>query len=146
MVVVPTVVLLGQLILAGPATRMSRDRAIANSSVLLGDLERFRGSFGYYPETLLAVNRDYKPGVIGIEGYDYSRIGNGFNLVFEQPRLLVDEPGVREFVVYNPLDEHVMLSHAEWYTSRPAAEVAAHQGGFPIRPTEHPHWKSYLFD
>jgi hypothetical protein len=55
------------------------------------------------------VNPDYWPGVTGISGYHYEPNGDAYNLLFEQ---FTYRLGTREFVMYNPRDEHVMTSHA----------------------------------
>jgi hypothetical protein len=41
--------------------------------------------------------------------------GSTYNLYFEQPKLLLDQFGTREFVVYNPQDSHLLLSHTSWH-------------------------------
>jgi len=41
-----------------------------------------------------------------------------YNLLFELPVFLVVSPGTQEIVMYNQLDDHVMLSHASWNVTR----------------------------
>jgi hypothetical protein len=146
LIVVPTVVLAGQLAWAQSATRSSRERAIASSAELLQELERYERSYGRYPDTLLAVHKDYSANVVGIDGYAYAPRDDGFCLVFEQPRLLLDDPGIREFVVYEARGRHLLLSHAAWHMAGPPEELELRQGRPTVRETGHPHWKSFLFD
>jgi len=105
LLVTPMVTLAAQLVLATPATRASRDRAIAGAAALIADLESYRVRHGRYPESLEAQHADYATGVVGIERYHYASRGDSFDLSFEQPRFLLDDLGAREWLVYNPRDE-----------------------------------------
>ena len=127
--------------LATPLTDRSRLTAIENSAGLIDSIEAYRERTDSYPASLLAVWADYLPGVIGIAQYHYEPHGDGYNLVFEQPRFLLDELGARELVVFNPRNEHVMTSHA-------AQRLAGRAGGgwFAVRDAGRPHWKRFLFD
>ncbi|MCL4257756.1 MAG: hypothetical protein KJZ53_04395 [Anaerolineales bacterium] len=110
----PGILLLAQLGLASPLTEFSRNRAIANSAEMLRDIEAYRAQNGSYPGSLAAVWHDYAPGVAGIPKYYYAAAGDRFNLFFEQPLFILDNFGAREFVVYNPLGQHSMISHDSW--------------------------------
>ncbi|MCL4257346.1 MAG: hypothetical protein KJZ53_02315 [Anaerolineales bacterium] len=145
LVCLPVLILAAQLVLAGPMTQASRDRAIANANVFIEDIEQYHASHGQYPLSLQAQNRDYYPDVIGVERYIYVPQGDTYNLSFEQPRFLLDRFGTREWVVYNPLDEHRVFSHTAWLLAPP--EVAEpSQGWYAVHDSPHPHWRYFWFD
>lgn len=141
LILVPGTLLAVQLALAAPLTDWSRKQAIQNTTEIIRDLEAFKEQHGRYPESLLALWPDYSTGVVGVSQYFYEPQGQSYNLVFEQPRFLLDGPGTRELVVYNPQDEQRAVSHAAWRLSSPEA-----QGWYAVRDTTAPHWKSFLFD
>ncbi len=143
---IPIAVLLFQLTLAAPATEFSRNYAITMSAELINDIEEYRAVHGYYPSSLLAVNEDYYPSVVGIENFHYAPNGDAFNLFFEQPRFLFDNLGTREFVVYNQLDEQVMISHTAWILILMPEELEAAQGWYAVQEASSPHWKYFWFD
>jgi uncharacterized membrane protein YidH (DUF202 family) len=145
LVFIPGVVLIFQITLAAPATEFSRNRAIAQSAELIGDIEEYRAAHGRYPGFLLAVNKDYHPSVVGIEQFHYAPHGDAYNLSFERPALLFDF-GIREFVVHNRLDEHVMMSHAAWVLAGPPEELEVRQGRPTVHDASSPHWKYFWFD
>jgi hypothetical protein len=142
----PAAVLAAQLAFAGPVTDFSRNRAITQAAELIRDLEGHRAREGRYPAALAAVWKDYQPSVAGIEKYHYAPNGEAYDLFFEQPRFLLDNLGTREFVVYNPLDEQVMISHASWILLLPVEELRRNQGWYAVHDTGPPHWKSFRFD
>lgn len=146
LVALPLVALLTQTLAAAPATAFSRDRAIANSAVLIRAIEEYRTEFGEYPPSLSAVHRDFSPSVTGIEAYRYDRNGTAYNLFFEQPRFLFDDPGTREFLMYNPLDGHLLPAHDGDILDWPPERLRNRQGWYSERETGTPHWRSYLFD
>ena len=146
LVVVPLLLLVAQLALARPAAAFSRDRAIAHSAELIGDIERHRQMYGRYPTTTAALWPDYLPMVVGIEKYLYAARGESYDLYFEQPRLLLDVIGTREVVVYNPIDAHVLPSHASWNMLWTPEVLATRQGSYGSRAAGQPHWRSFLFD
>lgn len=145
LVAVPIAVVLLQLALVKPAVEYSRNRAILSSAPLIAAIEQHRNTHGRYPASLLSVHADYSPNVVGIPHYHYEPHGEGYNLVFEQ---FTNELGVREFVVYNPRDEHVMTSHAidilELTPQRLALERT--RGHNFLFDTQHQHWKYFWFD
>ena len=141
-IAVPIAIVLLQWMLVPRAVEFSRARAIRNSAPLIADLEKYRRKQGHYPPSLLAVNPDYKPAIIGVPHYHYERSGDAYNVVFEQPALPF---GTQEFVVYNPLDQQVMTSHAMALVQNPA-ELRWRRGHYAVRDAGHPHWKSFLFD
>jgi hypothetical protein len=124
----------------------SRNCAIAQSAELIREIEAHRASQGRYPSSLLAINQDFHTSVVGIEQYHYAANGDAYNLVFEQPRFLFHDIGAREFVVYNPLDEHVLASHVYWILIWSPEELAENQGWFAVHDAGSPHWKYFLFD
>ena len=144
-VFVPSVVLIFQITLAAPATEFSRNRAIAQSAELIGDIEEYRAAYRRYPSFLQAVNKDYHPSVVGIEQFHYAPHGDAYNLFFERPAFLFDF-GIREFVVYNKLDEHVLMSHAAWVLAGAPEELEARQGRPTVHNASSPHWKYLWFD
>ena len=146
LVVIPVVVLIVELALTRPVTEFSRNRAIAASGALIGEIEKHRAANGRYPASLLALHPDYKPSVVGIPQYHYGLQGEVYSLCFEQPRLLFDDIGTREIVMYNPRDEHVMPSHAAWILLGPPERLATQGGWYAIRGAGAPHWKSFAFD
>jgi hypothetical protein len=143
---IPIAVLLFQLALAAPVTEFSRNYAIAKSTELINDIEEYRSVHGRYPSSLLAVWKDYYPSVVGIEKFHYAPNGDAYNLFFEQPRFLFDNIGTREFVVYNKLDKHVMISHASWILILMPEELEARQGWYTVHDASSLHWKYFWFD
>ena len=140
------VVLLFQLTLAAPLTEFSRNTAMEQSAEFINDIEAYRSAHGNYPHSLLATWKDYYPSVVGIEKFHYEPYGNAYNLFFEQPRFLLDNLGTREFVVYNPLDEHRIISHTSSILLLPSEELQVTQGWYAVHDTLKPHWKYFWFD
>lgn len=145
LIVVPIAVALLQQVTVDGAVTFSRNRAIRNSAPLIAAIEQYRAMRGRYPESLLSVNPDYWPGVIGIPKYHYEPHGGAYNLVFEQ---FTYHLGTREFVVYNPRDEHVMTSHAIDLLELTAERLAVERtrGHHAVHDTPHRHWKYFWFD
>jgi hypothetical protein len=146
LIVLPMAALVLQLILAAPLRDASRSRAIANASELIAEIEGYREDNGNYPESLLSVWKDYSPGVVGIEAYYYAPTGGSYNLVFEQPRFLLDDLGAREFVVFSPDDNQSMISHDSWILFFSPADLLSNQGWYSRQTTGSPGWVSFLFD
>lgn len=147
LILLPTLILILQLTLAAPMANYSRNRAIANSSEYIADIEAYHAKYGFYPTGLLAQWKDYYPDVAGIEKYHYALFGESYNLFFEQPRFVLDDLGTREWVVYNPKDEHRIYSHTSWFLKLPPEEILDRaQGWYASEETGHAHWKSFLFD
>jgi hypothetical protein len=142
---VPIGAVLLQLTLIKPAVEYSRDRAIRNSAPLIAAIEQYRTTEGRYPTSLQSVHPDFHPRVIGIPQYQYEPRGDSYNLFFEQFSYQV---GMREFVMYNPKDEHVMTSHAiDILELTPSQSALEHRRGHNFRfDTPHPHWKYFWFD
>lgn len=145
LVAVPVAVALLQWAFIERAIQMSRNRAIQNSAPLLAAIEGYRARNGKYPLSLLAELPDYRPNVIGIHEYRYEPHGEGYNLVFEQFNYRF---GTREFVVYNPRDEHVMTAHAaDILELTPEQLVIERTRGHNERhDLPQPHWKIFWFD
>jgi hypothetical protein len=143
---IPIAVTLIQLTLAAPATEFSRNRAISMSAELISDIEEYHARHGQYPASLLAAWKDYYPSVVGIEKFHYAPKGDAYNLFFEQPRFLFDNIGTREFVVYNPRDEHDMISHTSWILIFTPEELQRNQGWYAVHDELSPHWKYFWFD
>jgi hypothetical protein len=146
LILLPLAVTLFQILFAAPLTDFSRSRAIANSAELIRDIEAYHTAHGRYPAALQAVWKDYDPSVVGIEKYHYAPNGDAYHLYFEQPRFLFDNIGTREFVVYNKLDEHAMVSHTAWILQLPPEELQTSQGWYAVHDAPTPHWKYFWFD
>lgn len=145
LVLLPVLTLASQLALAAPVARWSRDRAIANAGAFIADIEQYHTRHGRYPVSLQAQNRDYHPDVVGVEQYLYVPRGDSYNLSFKQPRFLLDRFGTREWVVYNPRDEHRVYSHTAWLLPSPDV-LEPSQGWYAFGETGHAHWRYFWFD
>jgi len=145
LVVVPIVAAAFKFTLVAPAVEFSRSRAIRNSARLIADVEHYRAANGRYPVSLLSVWEDYRPGIIGIEAYRYEPSGDGYNLFFEQ---FSDRFGTREFVMYNPRDQHAMTSHKMDRLQLSPQELVLEQtrGHYAVHDASQPHWKYFWFD
>jgi hypothetical protein len=145
LVVVPAVAALLQRAAIDEAVAFSRNRAIRNSAPLLAAIEQYRAMHGRYPESLLSVNPDYWPGVIGISMYHYEPHRDAYNLFFEQFSYRL---GTREFVMYNPRDEHVMTSHGMDLLELTPEQLALERtrGHYAVHDTPHRHWRYFWFD
>jgi hypothetical protein len=146
LIVIPLAVLLFPVALAPALTKFSRNRAIANSNEFVSHIERYHAEYGHYPVSLAAMWKDYYPDVVGIEKFHYAPYGKSYNLFFEQPRFLFDNIGTREWVVYNPNDEHRMFSHTAWFLLLTPEELERSQGWYAVQDAGVPHWKSFWFD
>jgi hypothetical protein len=142
----PIAITFFQLAAASPLTNFSRNHAIANSAELIGDIEAFHVANGRYPASLQAVWKDYYPSVVGVEKFHYVPRGEAYNLYFEQPRFLFDNFGTREFVVYNSLDQHFMISHTSWILILRPDQVERTPGWYAVHDAPTPHWKYFWFD
>lgn len=145
LVVVPLAVALIQSVVARPVSDFSRNRVIRNSAALIADIEQYRVANGRYPLSIVSVHPDYKPEVIGVKRYYYEASGEAYNLLFEHHSFSL---GTVEIVMYNPLDQQVMTSHALDRLQLTPAQLALDQtrGHYAVRDTSHPHWKYFLFD
>ena len=141
LIFIPSIALIAQLALVAPLTERSRNIAIENSAEVISDIEAYHIEHGRYPASLFGVWPDYLPGIVGVSQYYYELNGEGYNLTFEQPRFLLDSIGTREFVMYNPRDEHAMTSHAARRLTQPELD-----GWYAVHDTSMPHWKYFLFD
>jgi hypothetical protein len=146
LMLLPILLLAFQLAIYKPLTDWSKNKAIIKSKELIDEIENCKLTHGKYPLSLNAVHKDYNTGIIGIEKYHYSYRDTTYDLYFEQPKFLIDRFGAREFVVYNPNDSHLMISHASWNARWGPTQIRATQGWFDSGNIEHPHWKYFLFD
>jgi hypothetical protein len=144
--VIPLAVLLFEVVLAAPLTEFSRNHAIANSNELVSHIARYHAEYGRYPVSLAAMWKDYDPDVVGIEKFHYAPYGASYNLFFEQPRLLFDNIGTREWVVYNPNENHRMFSHTAWFLLLRPEELERSQGWYAVHDAKVPRWKYFWFD
>lgn len=143
LLVVPLTVFGLQQVLVGPAVEFSRDRTIQDAAQLIADIESHRAARGVYPASLLSVWKDYKPSIIGIEKFHYEPSGAAYNLLFEQTAASF---GIREFVVYNPLDQQVMTSHAMDILQETPERLERVRGYHAAHAAPQPHWKYFWFD
>ena len=127
-------------------TNFSRNHAIDSSREFIGHIEAYRAEYGRYPTSLLAMWKDYYPDVVGIEMFHYTPSNSAYNLFFEQPRFLLDNIGTREWVVYNPGDEHQIFSHTAWFLLLTPEELERSQGWYAVHETSQPHWRYFWFD
>ena len=132
LVIVPIAALIFQVAAAAPLTAASRARAIASSAEMIAEIEAYRQAQGRYPNSLQGVWKDYYPHVVGIERYHYRPERDAYNLYFEQPRFLLDRFGTREFVVYNPRDEHFMVSHPSFILRLTQAQWESYRGWYAV--------------
>ena len=146
LIFLPIATLILQLTFAAPAIEFSRNHAIMNSAEIINEIEKHHTAQGHYPDSLLALNIDFQPSVVGIPQYHYAQNGDAYNLFFQQPRFLFPEFGAREIVMYNKLDEHIMPSHAYWILIWTPEELEAQQGWYAVHDAASAHWKYFWFD
>jgi hypothetical protein len=146
LVIVPLATLIVQIAAAAPLTAASRARAIASSAEMIANIEAYRQAQGRYPHSLLGVWKDYYPHVVGIERYYYRPERDAYNLYFEQPRFMLDRVGTREFVVYNPRDEHFIVSHPSFMLLLPPAQWESYRGWYEVHDAGTDHWRYFWFD
>ena len=146
LVIIPLGVLTFQIVAAAPLTAASRSRAIASSAEMIAHIEAYREAQGRYPNSLLGVWKDYYPQVVGVERYYYRPERDAYNLYFEQPRFLLDQLGTREFVVYNPRDEHFIVSHPSRMLRLTPAQFASSPGWYSVHDVGTDHWRYFWFD
>lgn len=143
---IPVVVLSLQVALAAPATEFSRDRAIANSAELIREIDAYHSTYGRYPQNLSSATQDYKPSVVGIPQYHYAPSNEAYNLYFELPVFQLTNPGTREIVMYNKLDQHAMPSHDSDILHWTPEQLADRRGWHSVHDASSPHWKYFWFD
>jgi hypothetical protein len=145
LIVIPSVLVLAQLVFVKSAVESSRRRAMLGCAELINAIEAYRDVYGRYPRSLASVHHDYDPPVIGVERYHYEPSGDSYNVFFEQFTYPI---GTREFVMYNPRDEHAMIVHNQDLLESTQEQVhrerrfhanAARYAG--VR-----HWKYFWFD
>lgn len=143
LICIPLIVLLFRFMFIVPATEFSRNYAIKKSEKLIQDIEAYYNRTGHYPLSLLSVNPDYEPSVIGIKEYHYEPYGNAYNLYFEQFTYELD---IKEIVMYNKLDEHAMSSHDMDILEYTGEELTLRRGDRRKYNLPIPHWKYIWFD
>ncbi|MBX9603907.1 MAG: hypothetical protein K2X35_23070 [Bryobacteraceae bacterium] len=146
LVSIPLATLVLQIVAAPHLTAASRAHAIAGSAEMIADIEAYRKAQGRYPNSLLGVWKDYYPHVVGVERYHYRPERDTYNLYFETPRFVLDRFGTREFVVYNPRNEHFMVSHPSFLLRLTPAEWQSHRGWYAVHDAGTDHWRSFWFD
>ena len=146
---VPSILVVAQLTLLKPAVEFSRNRAILGSREFINAIEAYHAAHGRYPLSLASELSDYDPPVIGVERYHYEPSGRAYNVFFEQFTFPI---GMREFVMYNPLDEHTFMVHDQDILESPQEQVDAERRfhavhhAHDVPPPSPPHWKYFWFD
>jgi hypothetical protein len=143
LVIVPAAVASIQLAIDDPITEFSRSRAIRNSTGLVADIERYRNTYGQYPVSMVALWNDYRPAIIGVKEFRYERHGDAYNVLFEP---FTFRFGTREIVMYNPRDEHGMMSHDSDLLHHGPEQWQVRGGYYAVHDAPHPHWKYFWFD
>jgi len=143
LICIPIVAALFQFVLVVPATEFSRQYAIMSSEQLINDIEEYHKAHGQYPKSLLSVTKDYEPSIIGIEQFHYEPNGRAYNLYFEQ---FTYKFGTQEIVMYNKLDEHIMISHDGDILLWTPEELSSRRGYYAVHDASTPHWKYFWFD
>jgi len=144
--ILPVSLFVFQLLISKPLTDWSRTKVIQNCGELITQIEWFKSTTGQYPLTLNAINKDYNTGINSVEKYHYTYDDTTYNIYFEQPRFFFDRFGTKEFVVYNPKDNHLMLSHTVWHMQSGNFPSRIYQGWYASQDIGIPHWKSFFFD
>jgi len=144
--ILPVSLIVFQLLISKPLTDWSRNIVIRNSSELIAQIESFKSTTGRYPLTLNAINKDFNTGINSVEKYHYTYDDTAYNIYFEQPRFFFDRFGTREFVVYNPKDNHLMISHTVWHIQSGTFQSRIYQGWYASQDIGIPHWKAFFFD
>ena len=142
-IVVPLAVAIIQLAVDDPLTEFSRSRAIRNSMGLIADVERYRDAYGQYPISMVALWNDYRPAIMGIKEFRYERYGDAYNVLFES---FTFRFGTREIVMYNPRDEHGVMSHDSDLLHHGPQQWQVRGGYYAVHDAPHPHWKYFWFD
>jgi MFS family permease len=140
LVIVPLTVAALAFALLPRAVESGRNRAIRNAAPLIADIERYRAAHGQYPPAIPALSNDYLTGVAGVAQYRYEPAGDSFHVYFEQ---LTFRLGTREIVMYNPKDEHAIVSHDSDALRRPMPQRS---GFYAMNDAPEPHWKYFWFD
>ena len=143
LICIPIVVTLFRFVFIVPATEFSRQYAIIRSEQLINDIEEYHKAHGQYPKSLLSVTKDYKPSMIGIKQFHYEPNDRAYNLYFEQ---FTYKFGAQEIVMYNKLDEHIMISHDSDILLWTPEELRSRRGYYAVHDASSPQWKYFWFD
>lgn len=145
LILVPGVLVLARLLFLPSAVESSRHRAIEGSAEFIRAIESYRAAHGRYPVSLASVHHDYDPPTVGVERYHYEPHGQSYNVFFEQPTFPV---GTQEFVLYNPVEEHVMIVHNQdlLESSPEQVEQERRYHARAARDAGVRHWKYFWFD
>jgi hypothetical protein len=145
LILVPCILVAARLMYFPAAVEFSRHRTITGSAQFISAIEGYRAAHGSYPVSLGSVHHDYHPPTIGVERYYYEPDGQTYNVFFEQPTFPI---GMREFVMYNPVDQHVMIVHNQDILESPPEQVARERGfhARAARDAGVAHWKYFWFD
>jgi hypothetical protein len=149
LILVPSILSIVRLAFLERAVEFSRNRAIAGSAEFISAIEVYHDRYGRYPLSLASSLSDYDPPVIGVERYHYEPSGRAYNVFFEQFTFPI---GMREYVMYNPLDEHSLMVHDQDLLEATQAQIDAERNyhvshhAHNVRSPASPHWKVFWFD
>lgn len=123
------------------AKEKARGHVIAQSKLLIGDIEAYKKTNGHYPLTLQSTIEDYKPDISSIPRFHYEQKGNAYNIYFEQMSTMF---GSQEIVMYNKLDEQQMTVHNQDLLRIPYSSIF--HGYHKVEQLPERHWKVFYFD
>jgi hypothetical protein len=149
LILVPSILAIVRLAFIQRAVEFSRNRAITGSAEFINAIEAYQDRHGRYPLSLAASLSDYDPPIIGVERYHYEPSGRAYNVFFEQFTFPI---GMREYVMYNPLDEHSLMVHDQDLLEATPAQIDAEREfhvvhhAHDVPPPARAHWKFFWFD
>jgi hypothetical protein len=106
LILIPAILTVVRLAFIEKAVEFSSNRTFAGSAEFINAIEAYRDRHGSYPVSLASSVSDYNPPIIGVERFHYEPSGRAYNVSFEQFTFPI---GMREYVMYNLLDEHSLM-------------------------------------
>lgn len=125
---IPLVAFLVHMSLVVPVSQYSRNYVIKKTESLISAIETYKIQKGQYPESISDLQPNYlskipRPAIMGSMEYQYEKIGETYNLSFQQQLGATDE-----LVVYNRANIH---------------NIKGHYASFDAKV---PHWRYYWMD
>jgi hypothetical protein len=104
----PLTLFLTSIYISGLLRDFSRDFAINRTDDLIQSIEKFKESKGQYPDSLADLTPEFineipSPFIMGINDYYYEKIGDTYNISFQQNVILSFNS---EVVTFDPTDNH----------------------------------------